>query len=85
MIRNMGTTDRIVRVVIGTTALVVSLAFCWGSTVGTIVGAVLLVVAAIMFVTAAVGYCPTYRLFNISTNPTLHRTSKPEAKVLVHH
>jgi hypothetical protein len=58
---------------------------CWGSTVGTIVGGVLLVVAAIMLVTAAVGYCPTYRLLNISTNPTFHRTSKPEAKVLVHH
>lgn len=85
MIRNMGTTDRAVRVVIGATALLVSLVFGWGSVVGTVVGIALLLVVTLMFVTAAVGYCPTYRLLHISTEPTLHRTPTSEAKVVVHH
>lgn len=76
MIRNMGTTDRIARAVIGIAAVVVSLVFGWGSTVGVIVGIALLVVAAVMLVTAAVGYCPLYRLPSISTNPTLHKVAK---------
>ncbi len=76
MIRNMGTTDRITRAVIGIAAVVVSLVFGWGSTVGAIVGIGLLVVAAVMLVTAALGYCPLYRLPNISTNPTLHKVAK---------
>lgn len=84
MLRNMGTADRIVRLVIGAAALVVSYAFAWGSTGGTIVGVGLLVVAAIMLVTATVGYCPTYQLLHISTNPTLHKTSQPEATVATH-
>jgi len=71
----MGPTDRRVRVVIGVTALVVSLVFCWGSTLGTIVGVALLLVAGVMLVTAAVGYCPTYQLLGISSNPTFHRTA----------
>jgi uncharacterized membrane protein len=75
MLRNMGPTDRRVRVVIGVMALVVSLVFCWGSTLGTIVGVALLLVAGVMLVTAAVGYCPTYQLVGISSNPTFHRTS----------
>lgn len=75
MLRNMGPTDRRARVVIGVTALVVSLVFCWGSTLGTIVGVALLLVAGVMLVTAAVGYCPTYQLLGISSNPTLHRTA----------
>jgi len=77
MLRNMGPTDRRVRVVIGVTALVVSLVFCWGSTLGTIVGVALLLVAGVMLVTAAVGYCPTYQLLGISSNPTFHRTANP--------
>jgi hypothetical protein len=38
-----------------------------------------------MFVTAAVGFCPTYLLLHISTTPTFHRTSRPEVKVAAHH
>lgn len=90
MIRNMGTTDRIVRGFIGVAALVAAIFVVgWSSTLGTIVGIGLLVVAAITLVTAAVGFCPAYLLFHISTNPTLHRTSKleakPEKKVPAHH
>ena len=81
MIRNMGTADRTVRVVIGVAAVAVSLLVGWAS----VVGILLLVVAGVMFVTAAVGYCPTYQLINISTNPTLHRTSKPGSKLATHH
>lgn len=84
MIRNMGTADRTIRVVIGAAALLVSLVF-WGSVVGTVVGIALLAVATVMLVSAAVGYCPTYRLLHISTEPTVHRTSTTEAKVAAHH
>lgn len=85
MIRNMGTADRTIRVVIGAAALLVSLVIGWGSVVGTVVGIALLVVATVMLVSAAVGYCPTYRLLHISTEPTVHRTSTTEAKVAAHH
>lgn len=81
MIHNMGKADRVVRAVIGFAALAVTLLVG----LGTIVGTGLLVVAAIMFVTAAVGFCPTYLLLRISTNPTVHRTSMPEPKLLTHH
>jgi hypothetical protein len=55
--------DRIVRVVAGVVAVVVALAV--GPT--SVVGIVLFVVAAILLVTAAVGFCPLYRLLGIST------------------
>lgn len=86
MIRNMGTTDRVVRAIIGVAALLaVTFVVGWSSALSTVAGIGLLVVAAITLVTAAVGFCPTYLLLHISTNPTLHRTSPHEAKVLTHH
>jgi hypothetical protein len=80
MIRNMGTADRSIRVVLGVAAVLVSVFFAWGSLVGTIVGVALLVFAGIMLVTAAVGFCPTYRLLHISTYPTLHRTAETPSR-----
>lgn len=38
-----------------------------------------------MFATAALGYCRTYRLLGVSTDPALHRVPRPGAKVGAHH
>lgn len=66
MTRNMGTWDRLVRaLVVAPLAAIAAVAV--GA--GTVLGIVLLVVAAIMLVTAAVGHCPLYRLVGVSTCP----------------
>jgi hypothetical protein len=63
MEKNTNGVDRIVRVIIAIVAVVGAAAVGFGS-----VGAwILLVVAGIMLVTAAVGFCPLYRIFGIST------------------
>lgn len=64
MERNMGTWDRLIRGAIVAPAALVG-AFAIG--VGTPVGVILLVVAAVMLATALVGFCPLYRAFRIST------------------
>lgn len=61
--KNVGSTDRIVRFVVAAVALV--LAFVVG--VGSVGGVVLLVVAAIMAITGAVGVCPLYRIVGVDT------------------
>lgn len=63
MERNVSGFDRVVRVIVAILAVVGAAAVGFGS-----LGAwVLLVLAGIMLVTAAVGFCPLYRLFGIST------------------
>ena len=63
MQKNVSGPDRIVRLVIAVAALVGAFAVGFGS-----IGAwILIVVAAIMFVTAAIGFCPLYRIFGITT------------------
>ena len=62
---NVGTVDRIIRAVVGLAALLG--AFALGS--GSIAFVLLMVVGAILLVTAAVGFCPLYRVFGISTCP----------------
>ena len=63
MKKNMGTTDRAVRGVVGVGAVVAS-GMIGFSTAG---GIVLLALAAIMALTAASGYCPVYRLLGVET------------------
>jgi hypothetical protein len=66
MKRNMGSVDRLVRgFVIGPVLIVLSVAVF---DVGSVFGIVALVLAGIMFVTAAVGFCPAYTPFGISTS-----------------
>jgi hypothetical protein len=62
---NEGTIDRIIRAVVGVAALLG--AFAIGS--GSVAFVLLLVVGAILLVTAAVGFCPLYRVFGINTCP----------------
>lgn len=65
MVRNEGIVDRVIRVVIAIAAVLGSVA----AGAGTAFGIVLLVVAGIMVLTAAVGFCPLYRIFGLSTCP----------------
>jgi len=61
---NMGSIDRMLRAfVVAPAAIVVALVVGAGS----VTGIVLLVIAAIMLATAAVGFCPLYRLLGINT------------------
>ena len=63
MTTNEGTLDRIIRAIAGLAAVVAALAMDLSG-----VGAVLLViVGGILLVTAAVGFCPLYRVLGVST------------------
>ena len=61
--KNESGTDRVIRVIIAIAAVVVAAIVGFGS----VLSWVLLAVAAIMLITAAVGFCPLYRVFGIST------------------
>ena len=63
MTTNESSTDRIIRVVIAVVAFVA--AFAVG--IGSVGGIILAVVGQSCFVTAAVGFCPLYRVFGMST------------------
>ena len=63
MERNESGADRIIRVVIAIAAVVGAFAIGFSSWVAWL----LIVVGAIMLVTAATGFCPLYRIFGIST------------------
>ncbi|MCF6506938.1 DUF2892 domain-containing protein [Blastococcus sp. MG754426] len=69
MKRNMGTTDRGIRAVVGIGAAVTALLTGAGSAFGI----VLWVVSVIMLVTAAAGYCPVYTALRVSSVGGLHR------------
>ncbi|HMT63018.1 MAG TPA: DUF2892 domain-containing protein [Microthrixaceae bacterium] len=69
MVHNVGSVDRIVRIVVAAAAIGIAAAVGFGS----IGGVVLLVVAAIMAVTAAVGSCPLYRLVGVNPGPVDQR------------
>jgi hypothetical protein len=63
MKQNMGTVDRILRVVI---AIVIGVLFFTGTISGT-VGTILAALAVIFLLTSAIGFCPLYFPFKIST------------------
>lgn len=64
MKRNVGTADRIVR-------LILMIAFiALGIAVGGVLGIVFYVLAAVMLLTAVVGTCPLYAPFGINTCST---------------
>jgi len=66
---NVGSTDRIIRAIVGIAALIGAVALG----IGTGGGIALLVVGAIMVVTAAVGFCPLYRVLGLNTCPAPKR------------
>jgi uncharacterized membrane protein len=63
MSTNESTLDRIIRGIVGAIALV--LAVVVG--VGSVGGILMIVVGGILVVTAAVGFCPLYRILGLST------------------
>ncbi len=63
MKKNMGTTDRVVRTVI---AVVIGLFYFTGTISGTL-AVVLSIVAIAFLLTSAIGFCPLYAPFGIST------------------
>jgi hypothetical protein len=65
MKHNMGTVDRLVRAFVAAPLLLV-LGFVFGT--GSVLDVVAFVLAGIMLATAAVGYCPAYIPFGISTH-----------------
>ncbi len=65
MVRNESNLDRILRALVGALLL---LAWIVGWTTGTL-ALVLGVVGVVLVATAAVGFCPLYRVFGLSTCP----------------
>jgi hypothetical protein len=63
MKKNMGTIDRVIRVIL---AIVVGILYLNGSISGT-ASIILGILAVIFILTAAIGFCPLYVPFNIST------------------
>jgi hypothetical protein len=66
MPRNMGTADRVLRALVVAPALVV-VSLLVGA--GSVAGIILLVLAGVMLLTSAVGFCPLYAPLGVSTCP----------------
>lgn len=62
---NVGSTDKIARLVLALLAVV----FAFLTGIGTALGVVLLVVGVVLAVTAFTGFCPIYRVLGLSTCP----------------
>jgi hypothetical protein len=65
MTANVGSTDKIVRLVLA----VVAFAFAFVTGLGTALGIVLVVVGLVLGATAVTGFCPIYRVFGMNTCP----------------
>ena len=65
MKKNMGSTDRIIRIII---AAIVGVLYFTGTISGTL-GIVLLVLAGIFVLTSLISFCPIYAAFGIKTCP----------------
>lgn len=61
--KNMGTPDRIIRLVLAALFLVLY----FGGFVTGVLGIVLLVLAVVFILTSAVSFCPLYAIFKLST------------------
>lgn len=66
MIKNLGQTDRLLRLIGGIVVAIIAWIYGGG---WPILGPVLWIVAVVMVLTAAMGSCPAYRLFGLSTCP----------------
>ncbi|MBK6524145.1 MAG: DUF2892 domain-containing protein [Crocinitomicaceae bacterium] len=66
MKKNMGTADRIIRVIIA--AVIAGLFF--GNVITGTIGIILLVLAGVFLLTSVVSFCPLYAPFGISTCKT---------------
>lgn len=69
MKKNVGSTDKVVRLVL---AALFAVLYFTGTVSGTL-GLVLLVLGAVFALTSFVGFCPLYSLFGMSTCPVEKR------------
>lgn len=65
MMANVGSTDKILRIIGGLVLLGISFIALGG--LSTTLGIVAIVVSAVLIVTALVNFCPAYKLFGIGT------------------
>ncbi len=65
MKKNIGVADRIIRIII---ALIIGILYFTNVITGTL-GTVLLIIGAILLITAIINFCGLYALFGISTCP----------------
>jgi len=65
MKKNMGNTDKIIRLII---VIGIAILYFTGVITGTI-GIVLLILAGVFLLTSLVGFCPLYTLFGMNTCP----------------
>lgn len=63
MRKNIGTADRIIRVIV---AAIVGILYYKGIIYGTL-GIVLLIVSAILLLTSLISFCPIYKLFGMNS------------------
>ena len=63
MKKNMGSADKIIRIIV---AIVAAVLFFTGTVAGTL-GIVLMVVAGIFLLTSLTGFCPIYAILGIGT------------------
>lgn len=66
---NMGNADRIVRMLLAVTAIIL---FFVGTIPGT-PGTVLMVLSGVFLLTSIIGFCPVYALIGVSTKRKSHR------------
>jgi len=66
MKKNMGSIDKVVRIVL---ALIIAFLYYNGTITGTL-GIVLIVLAAVFVLTSLVSFCPLYTIFGIKTCKT---------------
>jgi hypothetical protein len=69
MKKNMGTADRIFRIIL---AAVIGFLYYNGTITGTL-GIVLLVLAGVFVLTSLVSFCPLYKLVGLNTCPVKHK------------
>jgi hypothetical protein len=65
MKKNMGSTDKIIRIVI---AIVIAALF-FTNVISGVLGIILLVLAGVFVLTSLISFCPLYTLFGMSTCP----------------
>lgn len=66
MTKNMGTVDKVIRIIV---AAVIAVLFLKGIIMG-ILGVILMTLAGVFVLTSFVSFCPLYTLFGMSTCPT---------------
>jgi hypothetical protein len=64
MKKNMGSADKVIRIII---AIVIAVLF-FTNTISGVFGTVLMILAGIFVITSFIGFCPLYAPFKIHTN-----------------